>query len=63
MDKDKMTSESTMHNGPEPILSVRNLKTYFFQDEGTVHAVDGTNFELHPGKTLGIVGELSLIHI
>jgi peptide/nickel transport system ATP-binding protein len=46
-----------MDNGQAPILSVRNLKTYFFQDEGTVHAVDGANFELHAGKTLGIVGE------
>ena len=46
-----------MDNGQAPILSVRNLKTYFFQDEGTVHAVDGANFELCAGKTLGIVGE------
>ena len=34
-----------MDNGHAPILSVRNLKTYFFQDEGTVHAVDGASFE------------------
>jgi peptide/nickel transport system ATP-binding protein len=46
-----------MDNGQEPILSVRNLKTYFFQDEGTVHAVDGASFDLYRGKTLGIVGE------
>ena len=41
----------------QPILSVRNLKTYFFQDEGLVRAVDGANFDLYRGKTLGIVGE------
>ncbi len=46
-----------MHNGTKPLLSVRNLKTYFFQDEGTVKAVDGATFDVHPGKTLGIVGE------
>jgi peptide/nickel transport system ATP-binding protein len=40
-----------------PLLSVRNLKTYFAQDEGTVKAVDGVNLELDPGATLGIVGE------
>src|SRR5262252_6275001 len=40
-----------------PLLSVRNLKTYFAQDEGTVKAVDGVNLDLHPGTTLGIVGE------
>ncbi len=46
-----------MEHGPEPILSVRNLKTYFFQDEGIVHAVDGATFDLYRGQTLGIVGE------
>ena len=40
-----------------PLLSVRNLKTYFPQDEGTVKAVDGVTFDLLPGGTLGIVGE------
>src|SRR5499426_188375 len=40
-----------------PLLTVRNLKTYFPQDEGTVKAVDGVSFALYPGRTLGIVGE------
>jgi peptide/nickel transport system ATP-binding protein len=40
-----------------PILSVRDLKTYFFPDEGTVKAVDGARFDLYPQRTLGIVGE------
>ena len=39
------------------LLSVRGLKTYFAQDEGTVHAVDGVSFDMAQGATLGIVGE------
>ena len=39
------------------LLSVRNLHTSFFQDEGTTKAVDGASFAVRPGKTLGIVGE------
>ncbi len=46
-----------MQKESKPLLSVRNLKTSFFQDEGTTKAVDGASFEVFPGKTLGIVGE------
>ena len=46
-----------MQNETKPLLSVRNLRTSFFQDEGTTKAVDGASFDVFPGKTLGIVGE------
>ena len=39
------------------LLSVRDVKTYFFQDEGITRAVDGASFDVAEGRTLGIVGE------
>ncbi len=41
----------------EPILKVRDLRTYFNTDEGVVKAVDGVSFDLHKGETFGLVGE------
>ncbi len=40
-----------------PVLSVRNLHVHFGTENGTVHAVRGVDFDLYPGKVLGIVGE------
>ena len=39
------------------VLTINNLKTHFFLDEGTVHAVDGVTMDIPRGKTVGIVGE------
>ena len=41
----------------EPLLSIRNLRTVFDLDEGSVKAVDGVSFDVFPKRVLGIVGE------
>ena len=41
----------------ETMLEVKDLKKYFKTPRGMLHAVDGVNFRLEKGKTLGVVGE------
>ncbi len=41
----------------ELVLSVRNLRTYFFTRAGVVKAVDDVSFDLAPGEIMGLVGE------
>ena len=39
------------------LLELRGLCTYFYSDEGEARAVDGVNYALLKGETLGVVGE------
>ena len=39
------------------VLTIRNLKTYFYTDAGTATAVDDVSFNVSKGKTVALVGE------
>src|ERR1051326_1163627 len=46
-----------MKSEDSTILSVRNLQTHFYSEDGVVKAADGISFDLKRGETLGIVAE------
>uniref|UniRef100_UPI003D74E856 ATP-binding cassette domain-containing protein n=1 Tax=Micromonospora marina TaxID=307120 RepID=UPI003D74E856 len=52
----------TVDTTAEPLLSVRGLTKHFpvrqgLRARGAVRAVDGLDFDVRPGETLGLVGE------
>ena len=42
---------------PDSLLSIENLRTYFYTDAGVARAVDGVSFHIDAGETVGLVGE------
>jgi ABC-type dipeptide/oligopeptide/nickel transport system ATPase component len=41
----------------EKLIQVKNLKTYFYTEEGIVKAVDGVTFDIYEDEVIGLVGE------
>jgi len=41
----------------EKVLDIKNLKTYFYTQEGELKAVDGLSYYVNKGESVGLVGE------
>src|SRR5215831_5605778 len=41
----------------DPLLSVRDLRTFFYTENGVARSVDGVTFHMDSGETVGLVGE------
>jgi peptide/nickel transport system ATP-binding protein len=48
---------SDIQSKRDPVLRVRGLKLHYFTSKGVVRALDGVDFDLLSGQTLGLVGE------
>ena len=46
-----------MSSTPDTLLTIRNLHTYFYTEDGIVKALNGVNLDIKRGEVLGLVGE------
>src|SRR6267142_3748112 len=48
---------SHMNTTPDNLLTIRDLHTYFYTEDGVVKALNGVSLEIKRGEVLGLVGE------
>ena len=41
----------------EVLVDIKNLRTFFYTEDGVVPAVDGVDLTIHKGEVVGLVGE------
>lgn len=58
-DSPSISTEPVLDHSPQalPVITVRDLRVHFQAKAGVVEAVDGVDFDLLHGETLGLVGE------
>ena len=52
-----MNSEINTADSQDILLEVKGLKTHFLLSEGVLKAVDGVDFTISKGESLGLIGE------
>ncbi|MFX1308881.1 MAG: ABC transporter ATP-binding protein [Promethearchaeota archaeon] len=52
-----LTDTDLVKKSDKLLLEIRDVRTYFYTEEGVVKAVDGISFDMYEDETLGLVGE------